>query len=281
MEKALIKNCPECGKEQTYKNKYVHQRAIENNSQCLSCGAREGYFSNVDHCGDRTDCYVYCYYDPNTNLPFYVGKGVDDRYLSHLSETKETTNNPHKFNKIQKLLRDGTPPIIKILVSGLTAKEAYEIEAAEIQFLGRSDFDCGGILTNICTDVRPPDRTGTHFTEEHRRNHSNALKERYKTHKHWTIGAKRPKQSRLMKISYASGEHPLAKMNFAGAGNPRAILHEFISPSGEKFVVNGEFKKFCKEQGISTATINKAYKTGKWPTYGKSVGWRYSRVDKP
>ena len=275
------KLCPECGKIQYYCNKYTFTNSNRKKTKCLPCAARDGYWKNVDHVGEnfgnRIDCYVYCYYDPNTNEPFYVGKGVDDRYLFHLKEIKETTENLRKFNKIQKLIRNGTPPIVKRLVENLSAKEAYSIESREIEFLGRKDYDLGGILLNICKDSRPPDRTGTHFTEEHRINHKKALKEYYETHISGNLGKKKPQIIEFAKKRYKMGIG-IGGMEMNGKNNPRAIKWKFIDPNNKIFEVDGEFEKFCKDHNLSEPTFKKSLRTGKWSTYGKNLGWKVERV---
>ena len=45
--------------------------------------------------------YIYHYIDPRDNLPFYVGKGSDNRMYDHLYETESNTENRHKFYRIQ------------------------------------------------------------------------------------------------------------------------------------------------------------------------------------
>lgn len=40
----------------------------------------------------RLKHYVYVYSDPDSGVPFYVGKGKGDRVLQHLVEEKESAN---------------------------------------------------------------------------------------------------------------------------------------------------------------------------------------------
>ena len=75
-------------------------------------------------------CYIYMYFDPITNIPFYVGVGKNGRYLSHIKEAirKNTGTQTYKINKIRSILDHGlTPKIIKI-AEGLDRKDAYELE---------------------------------------------------------------------------------------------------------------------------------------------------------
>ena len=101
--------------------------------------------------------YIYLLKDPKTNKPFYIGKGKNKRALSHLNETKETTMNPRKFNKIQSLSAAGLSPIIEYYITDIECEEtAYEIEATLIKEYGRKDYDENGTLLNLCIDSRPP-----------------------------------------------------------------------------------------------------------------------------
>ena len=100
--------------------------------------------------------YVYRYIDPRNLLPFYIGKGCRDRHLSHLLETSETTENRKKYDYIQGLRNKDLEPIIEKIKENLTSEEAYALEAELISKYGRRDIDKNGILTNICSDNRPP-----------------------------------------------------------------------------------------------------------------------------
>lgn len=70
------------------------------------------------------DYYTYVYLDPRNGLPFYVGKGIENRNnrkMIHLRMTKNnkvSNNNFHLFNKIKQILNDGLEPIIKIAYTG-------------------------------------------------------------------------------------------------------------------------------------------------------------------
>jgi hypothetical protein len=100
--------------------------------------------------------YVYILLDPRSNTPFYVGKGKGNRAKSHLLETKETTINIRKYNKIQSILKNNLEPKIVYYAINLLELDAYDIEAMLIKQYGRKDYDKAGILLNICKDNRPP-----------------------------------------------------------------------------------------------------------------------------
>jgi hypothetical protein len=104
--------------------------------------------------------YIYQYIDPRTNLPFYIGKGSGDRMYRHLAETKDKTENRKKYAVIKGLQNKGLEPIVEKIAENLTETVAYEMERQLIEKYGRRDLDEGGILTNICTDNRPPHLSG-------------------------------------------------------------------------------------------------------------------------
>jgi hypothetical protein len=112
--------------------------------------------------------YVYIYYDPRNNQPFYVGKGCGRRCYDHLKETEYNTDNIFKWRKINSIRNDGSEPIIKKEIENLTEEQAYNNKASLIRQYGRTGIDPLGILTNRCEDLRPPSAKGKKFSEEHK-----------------------------------------------------------------------------------------------------------------
>lgn len=102
--------------------------------------------------------YVYELVNPNTNQPFYIGKGSGKRAELHTIKAKlnKKSENPYKDNVIKMLLQENKEPIINIIEWFDYENLAYDAEEKLIQLHGRKVFDEGGILTNICTDARPP-----------------------------------------------------------------------------------------------------------------------------
>jgi hypothetical protein len=113
--------------------------------------------------------YVYCYKDPETGIPFYVGKGkwANQRHLDHLRETVDTTSNRWKYYKISNIVDKGMLPIIEVIAKDLTEVEAYNLEERLIKKYGRR-IDESGCLTNICESARPPSPKGKLKSESHR-----------------------------------------------------------------------------------------------------------------
>lgn len=93
--------------------------------------------------------YTYELIDSHTSLPFYVGKGQEFRMLRHIwqrNQPKFIKTNPHKINKINKIINTGGKIICKIVLIG-TENECFEFEVNLIKKYGlRSE---GGLLTNL------------------------------------------------------------------------------------------------------------------------------------
>jgi hypothetical protein len=97
--------------------------------------------------------YVYQLKDPNTNLPFYIGKGSGDRAWLH-NEFKDGNNNPYKDRYIKKLHQAGVEPIVDIIKYFIDEISAYEYEEQLTESIGLDN------LTNIVIGARPPGKHG-------------------------------------------------------------------------------------------------------------------------
>jgi hypothetical protein len=92
---------------------------------------------------------VYVYVDPRTDVPFYVGKGCGDRFISHIKPSSINDDYP-VHNKILEIADAGFKPEVYIVLENLTEKEADYFEGFYIDALGRlNDPVCPGPLVNI------------------------------------------------------------------------------------------------------------------------------------
>lgn len=85
--------------------------------------------------------YVYTLADPRTDEIFYVGKGTGDRLFYHLNEALSATEQETaKLDQIRSIHASGQDVAYTIHRHGLTEKEAFEVEAALIDFIGFADL---------------------------------------------------------------------------------------------------------------------------------------------
>ena len=96
--------------------------------------------------------YVYALVDPTTANDkrfakvFYIGKGTGRRIQHHFWKSKKDRN-PHKWNKVQKILRENPDvqrkDLIRYIFTGLTEEKALKLEKDLIREVGLDN------LTNI------------------------------------------------------------------------------------------------------------------------------------
>ena len=236
--------------------------------------------------------YVYELIDPRVNLPFYVGKGKNNRVYFHLSEkSRAKSDNERKYNKIQKIRKEGYEPDIKIVKYFENEDDAYDYEEQLIKKYGRIRYDVNGILTNICESSRPPKHKGRTYQEIY----GDKWEEQIEKRRNLQIevggyGPKKHTEETKRKISekVAGKNNPSygipcsedrkrkisekAKQRFAdGFKSPSAKTFILTSPEGEEFEVSGELKMFCKLKNISYATMSAAIQYNR--TGPRKNGW--------
>ena len=102
---------------------------------------------------EKLGYYVYLLIDPRTGLPFYVGKGCGNRINQHLlGALKTNTHEKEKIQTIHDIQAKGLGVGLVVLRHGLAEKEAFEVEGAMIDFLGKEG------LTNIVSGHHATDR---------------------------------------------------------------------------------------------------------------------------
>lgn len=112
----------------------------------------EGYYVYV-YLDTRKEKGVYKYGEYQFDYePFYVGKGIGNRFSHHLRYLKSNENkyrpNAFKNNTIKKILEENKAPDILILEYNLNEDEALELENKVTKAIGLR-IDRTGPLTNI------------------------------------------------------------------------------------------------------------------------------------
>ena len=105
--------------------------------------------------------YVYIYMDPRKRIngvydgldfsflyePFYIGKGKDDRYISHVKDYR-LCKKSYLSNKIKNIKSDDIDPIIVKIFENLSEEDAFFIEKNLITSIGKK-INKSGPLVNI------------------------------------------------------------------------------------------------------------------------------------
>ncbi|USK71258.1 LEM-3-like GIY-YIG domain-containing protein [Peribacillus asahii] len=102
---------------------------------------------------ERIGYYVYFLEDPRDKTVFYVGKGKGNRVFSHASGRLVKYEESDKIQVINEIIESGNQVQYFILRHGLNEEQAYEIEAALIDFISIK-----GKLTNIHSGHHSSDR---------------------------------------------------------------------------------------------------------------------------
>ncbi len=217
----------------------------------------------------------YVFNDLNVSFlykPFYIGKGINDRYKHHKYDKSES----YKSNLIQKLLLkyDIDDLLIK-LQNDLPEKLAYDLEIDFISKIGR--FINGGPLTNLLPGgegmssewMKKNNPMFKISTEQH----SKTIKE-----KHWSgERGKRRKQQLSEKVS--------------GSNNPSSKKYLILEPNGKIHFIKG-LKTWCFNRKysinifrnwIDRGVIGKTFIKDKsifLPEKRKLIGWEIKEVSK-
>ncbi len=87
---------------------------------------------------EKLGYYVYLLLDPENEQVFYVGKGSGNRIFAHINATLADETPSDKLDKIRAIRANKLEIAHIVHRHGLTEKEAFEVEAALIDFIGLS-----------------------------------------------------------------------------------------------------------------------------------------------
>lgn len=186
----------------------------------------------------KDNYYVYLHLTLDEDIPFYVGKGKNQRCKNHLHRSEWWNNivNKHDY-------------YIKILDINLTEEEAFSKEIEYINKYGRKQFGNGGTLINL-TDGGEGS-AGKIYTEEEKQK----ISEKYKNNPNiWSNGT--------IGIPKYGEENP----NYGNTGESNPISKPVV-----KLSLNGEFlEKYssvklageynnCKSNSVSACCLGKRH----------------------
>lgn len=213
---------------------------------------------------------------PRNQQPFYIGKGTGDRYLRHLRETASNTENHRKFNKIQSIRKNGLEPLVIKILEGLAEQLAYDIECRLIAKYGRIDFDLNGILTNVCSDNRPPRLIGE-ANPFYGQTQPDWVKQRLsEVHRGKTISEEH--RQAIVAANKGSANHMFGNTHTTEARAKISQSHSkpyvVVSPDGQTYHTNS-LKTFCKEHGLGYSSMP-AVSTGRMVSHRN--GWKCQKA---
>lgn len=108
---------------------------------------------------EKLGFYVYLLIDSESNEIFYVGKGTGNRIFQHINSAIKSPQDSDKLNKIRAIHSKGLQVKHVIHRHGLTEKEAFEVEASLIDFIGMRG------LSNQVQGLYSKDRGAMSITE--------------------------------------------------------------------------------------------------------------------
>ena len=90
--------------------------------------------------GNERKYYVYAYYyvEGKKEIPFYIGKGVNSRCFKHLNVNENSKSEKSKYIYAMKKAKKKIK--IYIIKEGLTQEEAFRIESACIDLIGKENL---------------------------------------------------------------------------------------------------------------------------------------------
>jgi len=247
--------------------------------------------------------YTYLYLDPLKNIPFYIGKGKNDRYKVHLRENINTTKNLLKYNKIQKIIKNNKEPIIIFIQKNISEKAALTIEKYLINSLGTVKNKTGplsNILINEWTrnydndDKHIYKKIGDKIRLQWKNPNSGYSSKKFRETSPFFVdksGEKNPNYNNkwsLEKRKKVSTKLKKEKTH-AGSNNANAKLYKLTSPNNEIFFIDGGLEKFCLKNNLMAFTLKKnKNKYVEYPRFNRktinmkfrlnTIGWKLEEV---
>ena len=209
--------------------------------------------------------YVYAHYKKGeSNIPFYIGKGIGKRAREKFRRSK------HWKAVVKKYGYD-----IRILYENLSEEDAFWIETKLIGMFGRADKGLGPLVNHTdggegaCGAIRKPEDNkrksekmkGREYDETRRKNMSEGMKGNKNG-----VGVRNEEAKRNMSLSQIGNKKrlgiPQTEHNIQRSKEAHSKTWNVILPSGEKVVVFC-LLDFCKEHDIGYRSMRRTNETKK------------------
>ena len=260
--------------------------------------------------------YIYAYLNPITMMPFYIGKGTENRCLYHITKAKEKRKGSRESSCVihcRRLLKVGLEPIIMIISENLSENDAFEKEKTFIELFGRQDINDGILVNNTdggegfsnlvrskthCDNISKA-KVGFKHTSESKNKmrkpktytaeSKNKFKERRKAFANLPENKKRVSEQFLnttLSIEHREKISNSLKTKYAegiphlhkiGAEHPGALYWTLCTPSNEIIQIPA-LRHFCNENNLNYSSLRNTLQTKKPISRGLSKGWQIISV---
>jgi len=191
--------------------------------------------------------YVYGYLDENF-IPFYIGKGKNNRILAHLRLNSPNKYLVHKIKKIQK--ETNKNPNLIFYAKDLNEDESFLLEKKLIKLYGRKDLGLGS-LVNLTNggDGSSGYIRDTNWKEKQSLAHKGYIKEKNGFYnKHHNITTKTILSKKLKgRIPWNKGKKC---PQLGGENNPKAKNYLIKEIDTQKIYIIKCLKIFCKNYNL-------------------------------
>lgn len=208
--------------------------------------------------------YVYMLLDPDTNIPFYIGKGMGKRARTHTCPSSLALIS-YKNSKIKEILSRNKTPIISYYLLDVSEETAFTCERALIAKYGRKDIGLG-VLCNL-TDGGDGSSGAVHSKES-----VAAMVEKKR-------GVKHTDQHKLKNALAQSGKVQSVESNnkrsatLAGMNAPKALIIDIYDATGTlRYTSMGNFIQTCRDNDLPCGALATSYRTGGEPIFKTKVG---------
>lgn len=247
--------------------------------------------------------YIYLYRDPITLIPFYVGQGIDDRFLFHLKASQKPRIGSQEslcIIECRRLQNQNRLPIVEKVLEGLTQEEA-NLEEIHIIGIYKRKIDGGSLVNqtlggNGCSGYK---QTPVHISKRIAKQIGQIRTEDQRARMRWTRGpmseagrsairksnqtekarkrvsdqfsGKPIPEERKKKISASMIQLGHRPPIVTGSDHPRSKGGQILLPSGEIKTFSC-LSSFCKDLGLNISTVRNTLTKGRPLVRGAFAG---------